>query len=246
MPVLRGPVDVPRPVLLHTWGVERLGDPHPVLGSFGYYVPQDAVAELTRQCLRLLAELGLATGDSLTREFRDTLRTLAQPGRELYCWSSFADPEQDRACLVAERDGEAVELQVQGDVVSIGPADSRRLVEAFVASLPDVPAARVRPLTVDRAEFEQRGETGLDDPLAQPGAADELAKQLQAPRDAVHQLYGAVTSDGRRRRSRPMSAIDVSGAGRVLVLVDGHDRLHRLPGTPGVLAETLVATWQSM
>src|SRR5690606_22979272 len=125
---------------------ERLGDPHPVLGSLGLYVPQDNRAELTRRCLRLLAELGLATDEVLAPRFRDTLLTLAEPGRELYCWSSFADPAHDRACLVAEREGEAVALSVHEDTVTLRPIDPRHLVEEFVTTLPQTPPAPVRPL----------------------------------------------------------------------------------------------------
>lgn len=248
MPVLRRPVDVPRVALLHTWTLERLGDPHPVLGSLGLYVPQDRRAELTRRCLQLLAELGLATGEVLTPEFRDTLHTLAEPGRELYCWSSFADPAHDSAHLVAERAGEAVVLSVRGDVVALRPVDPRYLVEEFVTTLPRTPPASVRPLVVPRGDVENRdsGDMANTDPLAHPGAADELRAQLSAPRDAAHQLYGAVTSDGTRRRSKPLTAIDVSGLGRILVFLDGADRVHRLPGTPGALADTLRATWNGL
>lgn len=248
MPVLERPVDIPRVVLLHTWTVERLGDPHPVLGSLGLYVPQDNRAELTRRCLRLLAELGLATDEVLTPRFRDTLLTLAEPGRELYCWSSFADPAHDRACLVAEREGEAVALSVHEDTVTLRPIDPRHLVEEFVTTLPQTPPAPVRPLTVPRVDVENPDDhdMGHTDPLAEPGAADELRTQLSAPRDAAHQLYGAVTYDGARRRSKPLTAIDVSGLGRILVFLDAEDRVHRLPGTPGALVDTLRATWKGL
>ena len=103
-------------------------------------------------------------------------------------------------------------------------------------------------LVARRTAFENPDDhdMGHTDPLAEPGAADELRTQLSAPRDAAHQLYGAVTYDGARRRSKPLTAIDVSGLGRILVFLDAEDRVHRLPGTPGALVDALRATWKGL
>ncbi|MBK1788516.1 ESX secretion-associated protein EspG [Prauserella cavernicola] len=245
MPVLTRPITVPRAVLLYLWELEQLGDAHPVLGGFDLFVPQDARGDFTRECFRALTELGLAQNGALTRDFRVVLRVLASSDRELYCWSAHADDRLDRKLLASASGGEAVAMQVRGETVSIVPIDERRLVEEFVEELPRVPAAPVRELAVATRDFEARHELG--DPLdSGPNPAKELAKQLAAPRDAVHQVYAAGVADGRFRRSKPFSVIDVRDEGRVLVFADGQDNLRRLPGTPANLAKTLVATWRSM
>ncbi|EIF00779.1 ESX secretion-associated protein EspG [Saccharomonospora glauca] len=239
--MLAQPVSVPKVALLHSWGLEGLGEPHPVLGSHGLHVPSGRTAEFTRQCLELLARVGLSTEQALTSGFRDTLRTLARPSRELYCWSAYADPHRDGALLVAERDGEAVAAFVHGDTVSLRSVDPRRLVEEFVALLPPAPAASVRSLSVPRSEFESTEAVDEDDGFRITGRRDvkELRDHLKAPREGVHQLYGAVTVNGARRRSDPLSLIDVAGLGRMLVFRDAEDFIQRRPGSVEALTEAL-------
>lgn len=243
--MLSRPITVPRALLLHVWSLEELGDPHPVLGGSDLYVPADSAEEFTRECFDALAGLGLARDGILTRDFLATLRFIAAPDRELYCWSAHADRGQDRKFCVCAGGDEAVAMQVRGDVVSIVRVDERRLLDAFIDELPEFQAAPVPELTIARRDFEARDEP--EDLFSSgPDPAKELNSQLRAPREAVHQLYAAKASGGRLRRSKPFSVIDVSEQGRILVFVDGQDNLHRLPGTPTNLAKTLVATWQAM
>lgn len=217
--------------------MERLGEPHPVLGSAGFYTYQDMSGTFDRACLGLLTELGLANGERLEPEFRETLRVLAQPGRELYCWSSYADPAGDEAFLVAALENDAVALRTSGDTVLLQAVEESRFVEEFVALLPEVPAARVPRISLARNEFDRRDENR--DHLAGPGAADRLEAALKAPRDALHQLHVATRTDGGRQRSEPLSVIDLTGTGRILVYVDGHDRLQQVPGTPSRITAAL-------
>jgi hypothetical protein len=241
VPVLTRPVTVPRALLLHVWNVEKLGETHPVLGGFELYLPQDNDKEFTRECLRVLADLGLADGEVLTRDFRLALRAIAAPDRQLYCWSAHADSSQDRKFFVGARGRDAVAMQVRGDTVSIVPVDERRLVEVFVAELPDFPAAPVRALTIAKQDFEaQDGRRDLF--AARQSPARQLAQQMQERREAVHQIYTATTSGGRCTRSRQFSLIDLADQGRILAFLDGQDNLHRLPGTPANLARILAAT----
>lgn len=230
--MLEHAVRVPRSALLHAWSLEGLGGPHPVLTSSGLFVPEHRAAELTRQCLRLLADVGLSTGRTLTPDFREVLRTLARPSREVYGWSSHADPERDSALVVVERDGEAVAATVRGDEVTLHPVDARRLVDEFVAMLPAFPAATVTPLRVPRADVV--------------ADVEDFHRRLTWSREAAHQLYGAVTVDGVRRRSRPLTLVDVSELGRMLLFVDTDEHVHRRPGTPAAVSDALLATLRGL
>jgi hypothetical protein len=233
-------------MVLHLWELEGLGDPHPVLGAFDLYVPQNERAEFSRQCFRVLAELGLAHEDMLTREFRVVLRVLASPGRELHCWSVHTDaPGRDRKLLVASAGDEAVAVQVQGDAVEIVPIDGRRLVEEFVAELPEFPPAPVRDLHTTRQAFDVRAEN--HDMFSESLSPEmELERELKAPREAVHQVYAGGTVDGRYRRSRPISVIDIREEGRICVFADAEQNLHRLAGTPANLARAFTSAWQTL
>lgn len=246
MPGLRHPVTVSRTILLHVWQQEGLGDPHPVLGGAENWVPSDGDGHFTRRCFDVLAGLGLANGELLTREFSITLDMLAAPSRELYCLSTYPDAGNDRKFLFASGNREAAAIQVVGDTVHILPIDERHLVEDFVNELPEVPPARVRPLVIPKQEFHDRNNnpsTRRDLFATEPGPVKELVAQLEQPRDAVHQIYVAVAiSETTRRRSAPFSVIDISAEGRVMIFTDGQQQLHRLPGTPAVLADTLTAT----
>ncbi|WP_253864416.1 ESX secretion-associated protein EspG [Prauserella halophila] len=236
---------MPRTVLLHLWELERLGEAHPLLSANDMYVPLAGREEFTRECFRALAEQGLAQGDTLTRDFRVALRVIASPDREIYCWSSCVDAGQDRKVAVMTAGGEAVAMQVKGETVGIVPSDERRLVEDFVTDLPERPPATTRELHTSRAAFDQR-DRNHDMFASRLTQEKELEKHLKAPREAVHQVYVAGNSEGRHRRSKPFSVIDIRGQGRVLTFADGQDNLHCLPGTPANLTKTLTATWQSL
>lgn len=238
-----------RTILLHMWDQVGLGGSHPVLGGAENYVPVDNTGHFTRRCFDALDALGLADGELLTREFSNTLDLLAAPSRELYCLSTYPDAGEDRRFLFASGDGEAVAVQVIGDAVSFLPIDERHLVEDFVNELPEVPAARVRPLIIPKQEFDDRHNPDTRRNLfaAEPGPVKELVTQLEQPRDAVHQLFVAVAiSETTRRRSVPFSVIDVRDEGRIVVFTDGQQQLRRLSGTPAVLTDTLTATMHGM
>ncbi|CAM3046307.1 ESX secretion-associated protein EspG [Saccharomonospora xinjiangensis] len=242
-------VDVPRAALQHAWGLEGLGEPHPILGRYGLHLSDDGNAELTRRCLSLLAGVGLATAHALTPAFRDTMRTLAMPAREFYCWSSFADSRRDSATLVATRDGTAVGAVVRGETVTLWPIDPQQVIAEFLATLPDVKAAPVHALTVPRSDLDGRPseEDGGSRSRAQRRReAGELKRHLAAVREGAHQLYVAVTVGGVRSRSSPLSLIDVAGLGRVLLFRDGGDRINFRPGRREVVAEALIGTMRGL
>lgn len=248
MAVLTRPVVLPREALVHVWRLENLGGVHPLLGESEMYVPDSLGPEFTRRCMRELAELGLATADeTLTREFRVTLRVLASPARELYAWSSHAaGPSQNRRFGAAAAGGQAVLMQVRGDAVGLVTIDESRLVDTFVAELPDVPPASVSPLHVTRSAYEQRDENH-DMFAAKQSPAKQLENAMKAPRLGVHQVYaGGRTSDGGYRNSKPFTVIDIRDRGRVVTFADPDGGIHCLPGDTATLTKTFLATWQSL
>ncbi|MER7114414.1 ESX secretion-associated protein EspG [Saccharomonospora azurea] len=175
---------------------------------------------------------GTVDGRTLTPDFREVLRTLPRPSREVHGWSSHAAHERDSALVVVERDGEAVAATVRGDEVTLHPVDARRLVDEFVAILPAFPAATVTPLRVPRADVV--------------ADVEDFHRRLTWSREAAHQLYGAVTVDGVRRRSRPLTLVDVSELGRMLLFVDTDEHVHRRPGTPAAVSDALLATLRGL
>lgn len=246
MTVLTRPVELPREALVHVWQLENLGGVHPVLGESELYVPATLGAEFTRRCMRALADLGLATaGETLTREFRVTLRVLASPARELYAWSSHTDPSQNCRLAAAAAGGRAVAMQVRGEAVVLAAIDESQLVETFIAELPEFPPASIRPLHLTRSAYDQRDDNH-DMFAATQSPAKQLEKLMQAPRAAVHKVYAAGTSGSEHVRSKPFSVIDIENQGRVLTFTDARGDIHCLPGTPGHLTQTFHATWQSM
>jgi hypothetical protein len=70
---------------------------------------------------------------------------------------------------------------------------------------------------------------------------------MRTERDAVHQIYAAVrgSRDG-RRRSVPLSAVDLSHYGRVVTFLSTgtsqQDIINLVPGTSGKLVSLLKAT----
>lgn len=250
MGVIDEPVRIPRLAFLTAWELAGTGPPHPVLGINDYYMTDEFRSELQRRTLDILAGLGLAAHGSLTWRFRETLTAIARADRQVYSWTGGPRDEDSGAILVAALGADAVRLVTDGQVIALDPVAPDLLAEHLVETLPDVPGAPVRALTVWRSEFTGPGEP--DDPLAgrSSGPAGRLRELMRAERDAVHQLYTAIRGgDGARRRSTPLSAIDLTGQGRVLTFAEagaGEERIHLISGTPGNLVASLGAAQQRL
>lgn len=247
MAVLTRPVVLPREALVHVWRLENLGGVHPLLGESEMYVPADLDAEFTRRCMRELADLGLATAEeTLTREFRVTLRVLASPTRELYAWSAHSDdPSRNRRFAAATAGSQAVAMQVRDEAVGLVSIDESSLVDTFIDELPEFPPAPVSPLHVTRSGYEQRDDN-RDMFAAKQSPEKQLEKLMKAPRSAAHKVYAAAASGSQHVRSKPFTVIDIANQGRVVTFTDARGDIHCLPGTRGHLAQTFLATWQAM
>ncbi|GAA3574776.1 ESX secretion-associated protein EspG [Amycolatopsis ultiminotia] len=185
------------------------------------YMTDEFIAERSRRALAKFTELDLAVpAGSLTSQFETTLVTLAESRRELYSWTAFsAHPDDNGAVLVASSGRDAVRLITDNQSVRLDPVAPRELAESLVDALPGYVPARVRQLSVPKAYLDGTDSYG-DDPLTEASEqADELRHLMRGERVAVHQLYAAVRHNGERARSTPLSAIDLTGRGRVLSFV---------------------------
>ncbi|OLT46521.1 hypothetical protein BJF85_16945 [Saccharomonospora sp. CUA-673] len=240
------PVLLPREVLIRAWELADVGPPHPLLDESNMYVPQADRAEATRRVLQELEQRGLAKGELLTPEFRTALHVLSTPSRELYCWSTDVhDAARDHRLGLAVSGGDGVGMHIRGETAALASFDDRRLVNEFVAELPEYPIASVPELHVPRGDFDERG---ADHHMfaSRAGVPQQLDALLSAPRERIHQVYVGGTVDDVHRRSKPFSIVDVEGRGRVVAYADGAATIHCLPGAPGNLARAFDATWRAM
>jgi ESX secretion-associated protein EspG len=246
--VIDRPVRLPRLAFLAAWELQGLGSPHPVVDINDLYLTDEMRADIQRRTLARLTDLGLATPHGLQPPLQRTLATIASATREFYAWTSFRDGDA-AAILVASNDDGAVRLITDGAVVHLDPIDGDKLAQHFVETLPDVSAAQIRSTAINRTVYV--GDHDFGDPLAEPSATQQRAARLRelmrAERDAVHQMYAAIRDghDG-RRRSVPLSAVDLSHYGRVLTFlstgVSGEDVINFAPGTRAKLISVLKAT----
>jgi hypothetical protein len=246
------PVRMPRLVFLMSWELAGLGELPVVVEPDQTYRTDEATATLRQRVLDTLTGLRLASADGvLVQEYRAALGVLATARREVYCWSNlrYGGGLDSGAILTAEAGRDAVRLITDHEVIQLDPVRPRDLVESLVDALPTRSPARVRPLCVPKAHYDDAGrDYGADDPLAEVSEqADELRRLMRADRDAVHQLYAA-TRDGTgdHIRSTPLSAIDFTREGRVLSFVndgpDGDPQINLYPGHRIHLVDALTLT----
>ncbi|MFF0146819.1 ESAT-6 protein secretion system EspG family protein [Amycolatopsis sulphurea] len=251
MTIIERPVRIPRPAFLAAWEFEGLGAPPVVVEQTASYTAAGFGAELRRRSLELLGQFGLAADGALAPQLRAALKLLAGARREVYAWSDFGGHREDNgAILAAAGGGEAVRLITDGRAVRIEPVSPRKLSSSLVEALPACEPARIRPRQVPKAYYDADGYS--DDPLTESSAsADDLRHLMRAGRDAVHQLYAAVRDGaGERVRSMPLSAIDLTGRGRILSFVNddaaGAPQINVYSGTRAHLTDALDLTLREL
>jgi hypothetical protein len=234
--VIDTPLALPKTALLTVWTMVELGDPHPILGSnLHYWTPAGTDGEQHERAMTLLTEQRCARNGRLSPLWTDTLRTVAFAEHEFYAWCAFADGSSC-AVLVAARERDAVRVIVNDHVVVFEPIEPQWLARSLLTTLPEVAGAAVGPVRVRRELFENPHARPANVLAEPPDTRDVelLADTMAAPRDAVHQAYAAVrAADGSRRRSSPVTALDLTGRGRVLTYLTGDDHVVLSPGTPG-------------
>ncbi|MET9263402.1 ESX secretion-associated protein EspG [Amycolatopsis sp. NPDC004079] len=225
-------VRLPTAVLSTVWGMLDLGEMHPMLGGKRLWVKDGADRRLHADTIEYLAELGLARNEAPTPSFRATLQLIAYAESEYFAHSQFSTGV-DRRALVARRAAEAVLVSVQDDVAEIRPTAPNRLATALFDTLPPIPGAPVRSVSVTSDE--------APDPFDESASAEYLNSVLDQPREAVHQLYVGRRAGGRHLTGGPIFALDLA-AGRVLTYRTTGDRTELIPGDPRAIVKILNET----
>ncbi|WP_255632810.1 ESX secretion-associated protein EspG [Amycolatopsis sp. TNS106] len=227
------------------WYANDLGDPHPVLGTnTGYYMPDGATARIEAGTWELLGQQRLARGQRVNPLLVDTLRVLGSADREFYGWTAYpaASKREGGGFFTGARDRDAVRVLVDDDAVLLQPLpDHRYLAAGLVEVLPPVESAEVRDLAVPRTPPARpvtvaAGRSPLAHPEPEAGDPDRdlIIDLMHAPRDAIHQIYAAVTGARGRSRSVPITAVDLTDHGRVITYTntdDGTEYIHLAGGS---------------
>ncbi|MFD9961651.1 ESX secretion-associated protein EspG [Amycolatopsis sp. NPDC058986] len=243
------PVVLPKVAFLTAWEMIDLGDPHPVIGTnLRYVMTDDFARRLHARTMELLGDHGLARHNRLNGLWRSTLRVINGAEGEYYGWSAFQDGTSC-AVLVAHRGGVAVRVVVNDSIVVIEPVAPKWFATTLLDTLPEVPAAPVRTVSVPRGFFDDPHPVSAS-PLAEPpdtGDVDYVKQVMAEPRDAVHQLYTARRAeDGSRLSSCPITAVDLTGRGRVLSFETGDEHVVLKAATPRDFVLTLNTTHESL
>lgn len=232
--VLDHPVVLPKMMFLSAWSMVDAGALPPAFGTnLHYWTGDDAKRTLEERTLASLSELGLARNGRLNVLWRNTLTVLANADSEYYAFSGFADG-YSCSILIATQAGDALRTIIDDDVVALEPVDDKWHATALWDTLPEVPGAALRPVTVPKAFYEDP-EHDRGGPLAEPVDTtdrDHLCDVMARERVAVHQIYAARRAGGRRFRSTPITAIDLAdGQGRVLTYASADGHIVMLPAT---------------
>lgn len=235
MNALETPVTLRTLEFVTAWEMLDIGTPPPVIGtSIHYAMTEDARRDLHVRTMDALSRHGLARRNRLNSMWSDALRVISAPDREFYCWSSTSTGRHS-AVLVAAQAEDAVRVTVDGEIVTVDSVPAKWLATSLVECLPDIDGAPIRSVAVSK-DFYDNPDTTPPNPLAEPidtKDVEYITEVMRRPRDAVHQLYTATrNSDGERVRSSPISALDLSGQGRVLTYVTGDGNIVLTSGTP--------------
>lgn len=225
MTVLSKPVALPRIALNSLWEWEGHGEQHPVLGSTGMWMSDQNKARLEQAVLGELAKQGMARDGHIAPEFRSALRVLAGATEEVYGWVADIAGGDTGAILVAAQGADAIRVLRDERAVVLDPISPDRLYEHFVEALPDVPAARISPISIPRSSYSPDSAPVEEDDFefqmssdyyAETNPADELAELMRAKRTAEHKVYVARRIGGRRVRGEQLTLLDLTDKGRVL------------------------------
>ena len=249
MRVIETGVVVPRLAFLTAWGMLDLGELPEIFGtSKHFWLDDTSRRHLEKSTLDWLTEHGFARGGRVNPMWSATLRVIAHADAEFYGWSNFRD-QSHGAVLVAVAEDSAVRVLADGDTVTVQPVPVRWPATSLVEVLPDVAGAVVRRVAVAK-DFYTDPDSARSGPLAEPvdtQDVDYLNEVLRRPRDGMHQLYVATRDgDGDRVRSEPISAIDLTSAGRVVTYLTGEDVIVMASGTSPELVKTLNGTAKAL
>lgn len=215
--MLAEPITLTMPTLLTLLRWQG-GEPHTTLVSTPVWHDRDELAELDAQARAELVRLGLAGPDGLSGELTGTITALVHPSQEYYGWITDSDGTTTR--VLAASDGRVAFVLTAGGTdgtVSITPARPAGLHAAFVARIPQLPAARGESVSVPKADYDDMLTTG-----SRTGSRElaVVAGLLREPRIGAGSLYSAVRrrTGTRHRVPHPLTYVDTR-QGRWLTVV---------------------------
>ncbi|WP_406640057.1 ESX secretion-associated protein EspG [Amycolatopsis sp. WGS_07] len=230
-------VTLPVEALSAVWDMLDLGEQHPMLRAKRVWVKTGAHRELHAATIALLAKLGLADNDAPSAHLRDTLQVLADAEREYFAWSALRGGIQ-RTVIVAQREQAAILVSAQDGLVEIRPTAPTRLATTLFGTLPQIPGAPVRSVSVT-------SDTATPDPFDETNSHEYLASTLNQPADATHHLYVARRANGRHLTGGPILAADVR-SGRILTYPTTEGRTELISGTPRAIVKILNDTFAAL
>lgn len=231
-------VTLPVEALSVVWDMLDLGEQHPMLRAKRVWVKTGAQRELHAATITLLAQLGLADHDAPSAHLRSTLQVLADAEREYFAWSALRGGIQ-RTVIVAQREQAAILVSAQDGLVEIQPAAPTRLATTLFDTLPQIPGAPVRSVSVTSAS------DAAPDPFDETNSHEYLASTLNQPADATHHLYVARRANGRHLTGGPVLAADVK-SGRILTYPTTDGRTELISGTPRAIVKVLNDTFAAL
>ncbi|QFU85861.1 ESX secretion-associated protein EspG [Amycolatopsis sp. YIM 10] len=226
---LTQPIVLPLAAFRQAWKWQRLGPLHPVIGIEERWADTDTQRDLENRVLDGLNRAGLARNGVLSRHFKDVLKVLAEADREFYGWVGLVDSGNSAGVLVATDEfGSAVRVFRDDTHIRLDNAEFGAPERCLVDSLPRVPPARVPELRV---------------PKSDTAAVTELTSSR---RTGVHKLHAARPDrGGSRRRSAPLTVLDLAGRGRVMTFVTedkgAEPQVNCASGTPEAMVRHLHA-----
>ncbi|MCU1685455.1 MAG: hypothetical protein JWQ81_6194 [Amycolatopsis sp.] len=211
--LLNRPVYLPKAVLLKVWEWEGHGSPPAVFGPDNYWLGDETKKQYEDKVLDVLVGLGLGAGGTVTKEFREVLRVLAQGTQQFSAWLGSVETDESAGTLVSVRGSDAVRLVRQDDRVRLDSVAVEYPAESLVGLLPPVPPVRMDPITVPNARFGPR-KPRADEPYelkvstgyAPPDPARRAKDLAAGKRSGVHQFY-ATKAGG---RSKPLTVLTSS------------------------------------
>ncbi|WP_409183861.1 ESX secretion-associated protein EspG [Amycolatopsis sp. VS8301801F10] len=231
-------VTLPVEALSAVWDMLDLGEQHPLLRAGRVWVKSGAHRELHDATINLLAQLGLAENAAPSAHLRATLQVLAFAEREYFAWSALRGGIQ-RTAIVAQREQTAILVSAQDGLVEIRPAAPTRLATTLFDTLPQIPGAPVRSVSVTPAS------DAAPDPFDETNSHEYLTATLNQPADATHQLYVARRTEGRHLTGGPVLAADVK-SGRILTYQTTEGRTELISGTPRAIVKILNDTFAAL
>ncbi|AXB45559.1 ESX secretion-associated protein EspG [Amycolatopsis albispora] len=228
-------VRLPRPIVLplaafrQAWKWQRLGPLHPVIGIEERWADSDTQRDLENRIADGLNRAGLARNGVPSKHFKEVLAVLAEADREFYGWVGLVDSGNTAGVLVATDEfGSAVRVFRDDTHLRLDHAEFDAPERCLVDSLPRVPPARVPELRVPKSR------------------QDAVTEVTGSRRTGVHKLHAARPDrGGSRRRSSPLTVLDLAGRGRVMTFVTeekgAEPQVSCVPGTPEAMVRQLRA-----